>query len=179
MSRRAAVGEALPSFWRILRRFWPEIRRQRAVIAGSFAALLAEILLRLLEPWPLKLIFDEVITPGRGPRRTHLAWLDSIDPAVLVPALAVALVAVSGLRALAAYWNTVGFALAGARVLTAVRGQLYRHLQYLSLSFHTRARGGDLVVRVISDVGMLQEIVVTALLPLAGQLLVFVGMVAL
>lgn len=179
MSRPAALGEALPSFWRIFRRFWPEIRRQRAVIAGSFAALLAEILLRLLEPWPLKLIFDEVITPGRGPRRTHLAWLDSIDPAVLVPALAVALVAVSGLRALAAYWNTVGFALAGARVLTAVRGQLYRHLQYLSLSFHTRARGGDLVVRVISDVGMLQEIVVTALLPLAGQLLVFVGMVAL
>lgn len=179
MSRAATLGEALPSFWRILRRFSPEIRRQRAVIAGSFAALLAEVLLRLLEPWPLKLVFDEVIAPGRGPRRTHLSWVDSIDPALLLPGLVVALIAVSGLRALAAYFNTVGFALAGARVLTAVRGQLYRHLQYLSLSFHTRARGGDLVVRVMSDVGMLQEIAVTALLPLAGQVLVFVGMVGL
>jgi ATP-binding cassette subfamily B protein len=179
MSRPAALAEALPSFWRILRRFWPEIRRQRGVIAGAFAALLAEVLFRLLEPWPLKLLFDEVITPGRGPRRTHLDWLDRVEPTVLVPALAVSLVAVSGFRALAAYFNTVGFALAGARVLAAVRTQLYRHLQYLSLSFHTRARGGDLVVRVIGDVGMLQEIVVTALLPLAGQILVFAGMVGL
>jgi ATP-binding cassette subfamily B protein len=179
VSRPGTLGEALPSCWRILRRFGPEIRRQRGVIAGAFAALLAEVLFRLLEPWPLKLLFDEVIAPGRGPRRTHLAWLDGIDPQVLVPVLALALVAASGLRALAAYLNTVGFALAGARVLAAVRAQLYRHLQFLSLSFHDRARGGDLVVRVIGDVGMLQEVVVTALLPLAGQLLVFAGMVGL
>src|SRR6185436_19997798 len=51
----------------------------------------------------------------------------------------------------------------GNRVLRKVRDQLYRHVQYLSLSFHTKAKTGDLVVRVISDVGMLQDVAVTAL----------------
>jgi len=37
------------------------------------------------------------------------------------------------------------------RALTKVRTQLYRHVQYLSLSFHTKARTGDLVVRMMND----------------------------
>jgi ATP-binding cassette subfamily B protein len=57
--------------------------------------------------------------------------------------------------------------------------QLYRHVQYLSLSFHTKARTGDLVVRVISDVAMLQDVVVTAVLPMLAKTLILVGMVVL
>src|SRR5262249_29036949 len=52
-------------------------------------------------------------------------------------------------------------------------------LQYLSLSFHTRAKTGDLVVRVINDVGMLQDVTVTALVPTLGKGLVVAGMAGL
>jgi ATP-binding cassette subfamily B protein len=86
-------------------------------------------------------------------------------------------VAIAGLRAVAAYCNTVGFALVGNRVVTEVRHQLYCHLQGLSLSFHTKARSGDLTLRLISDVGIIQEVAVTAVLPLFGNVLILLGMV--
>src|SRR5438034_11814713 len=83
--------------------------------------------------------------------RSHSRWVDrvlaALDPGTLLVLAAVAVVAFAGLRALAAYYNTVGLALAGNRVLTAVRNELYAQLQRLSLSFHTRARTGDLIVR--------------------------------
>src|SRR3989441_7698968 len=104
--------------------------------------------------------------------------LNAVDPATLLALAAVAVVAFAGLRALAAYYNTVGFALVGNRVLTAVRNELYSHLQRLSLSFHTGARSGDLIVRVTSDVGLLQDVAVTALLPLFANALTLVGMAA-
>jgi ATP-binding cassette subfamily B protein len=88
-------------------------------------------------------------------------------------------VAITGLRALAAYWQTIGFAKIGTRVLRKVRESLFRHVQYLSLSFHTRARTGDLVMRIINDVGLLQDVAVTAFLPLAAKSLVVAAMAAL
>ncbi len=45
-------------------------------------------------------------------------------------------------------------------VLVEVRNQLYRHMHYLSLSFHNKPRTGDLISRLISYVGMLQGLVV-------------------
>src|SRR6266702_1042823 len=154
---------------------WPAVRRERALIGVSPLALYAEIGLRLLEPWPLKVVLDHVVGAGH-----HSRWVDrvlaALDPGTLLVLAAVAVVAFAGLRALAAYYNTVGLALAGNRVLTAVRNELYAQLQRLSLSFHTRARTGDLIVRVTGDVGFLQDVVVTAFLPLLASGLTFVGM---
>ena len=67
---------------------------------------------------------------------------------MLLTASALAVVAITGLRALAEYGSTVGFALVGNRVVTEIRGDLYAHVQRLSLSFHNRARSGDLLLRV-------------------------------
>src|SRR3989442_9997342 len=89
---------------------------------------------------------------------------------------ALAVIVFAGLRALAAYYNTVGLALVGNRVLTQVRNDLFNQLQRLSLAFHNRARTGYLIVRVMSDVGFLQDIAVTALLPMLANLLTLVGM---
>ncbi|HSO82993.1 ABC transporter transmembrane domain-containing protein [Thiocapsa sp.] len=67
--------------------------------------------------------------------------------------------------------------MAGHRVLTQVRNDLYRHLQGLSLSFHDRAKTGELTLRIIGDIGMLKEVTVTATLPLLVSSLVLVGMI--
>jgi ATP-binding cassette, subfamily B, bacterial len=89
----------------------------------------------------------------------------------------VGVVVIIGLRALFQYLAKIGYALVGSRVLTEVRTHLFRHLQSLSLGFHTRAKTGDLTMRLIGDVGMLKETAVTAALPLAANVLVLVGMV--
>jgi ATP-binding cassette subfamily B protein len=179
MARPRTFQAALPSLWRIGAYFWPEVRKHKSYIAAAMVALFAEALLRLLEPWPIKFVFDRVF----GQKDTRLSkWfpgLNSMDSADLLLACSVALVVVIGLRAYASYRSTIGFAQIGNRVLTKVRSRLYRHVQYLSLSFHTKARTGDLVVRVIGDVGMLQDVAVTGLLPMLVKALHVIGMLAL
>jgi ATP-binding cassette subfamily B protein len=179
MAGAANLKGNLPGLWRISKYFWPHIQKYRGLIALSMLALFVEVGLRLLEPWPLKFVFDRVIHVGQPKRQWLLPALDGFDPLTLAAFAAVAVVAITGLRALASYWQTIGFAQIGNRVLRKVRNQFYRHVQYLSLSFHTKARTGDLVMRVITDVGMLQDVAVTALLPLIAKLLVVAGMIGL
>jgi ATP-binding cassette subfamily B protein len=173
------IQNSLPSLWRITRYFWPHLRQFRGLMVSSFVALLAEVGLRLLEPWPLKFVFDHLIGQRHAPIKPLPRFLMRYQPVTLLSLAALAVVVFICLRALASYWETIGFAKLGNRALTKVRNQLYRHVQYLSLSFHTRARTGDLVVRLISDVGMLQDVAVTALLPMLAKALVVMGMIGL
>lgn len=161
----------------LLRHFGPEIRAQKKWLVISLLALFAEVGLRLLEPWPIKIVFDHVLGPKSDNMQHQFAWLSELPTNGVLLLAAIAVVGFTGLRAVAAYWNSVGFAIVGTRVLAAVRGRLFRHLHLLPLSFHNRARSGDLVVRVISDVGMLQDVTVTALLPLMARLLILAGMI--
>ncbi|MDP8953433.1 MAG: ABC transporter transmembrane domain-containing protein, partial [Actinomycetota bacterium] len=149
-SSTTTLRQALPGLARTLRRFGPHLRRQRLAIAGGSTALLLEILLRLAEPWPLKFIIDTVVAPivpagsaepGIGAGGPPGGW----NLTTVLAVSAVALVAITGLRALASYLCTIAFAVAGNRVLTEVRAELYGHLQRLSLAFHHRSRTGDLL----------------------------------
>ncbi|MGH9159177.1 MAG: ABC transporter ATP-binding protein, partial [Vicinamibacteraceae bacterium] len=162
----------------MIRRFWPLVWRERRVAGGALAALLAEVGLRLLEPWPLKFVLDYVLAPGIA-ENLRLPAVGTVDPLVLLTVAAASVVCLIGLRALAAYLSTVGFALAGTRVLTQVRSDAYRHLQSLSLSFHHRARQGDLTLRIISDMGLLKDTVVTAFMPLVANVLILGGMLTM
>jgi ATP-binding cassette subfamily B protein len=175
MGRPQTIRKSLPGLWRVGRRFWPYLRRTRLLVTGSSVALVAAIGLRLLEPWPLKFVFDRVI----GAASSGIPIIDALDPMALLSLAALAVVLTTGLRALADYSHTVGFARVGNRALADVRDEVYRHLQGLSLSFHATARSGDLVVRVISDINLLKDAVVTAVVPLLVNVLVLVSMVGL
>ncbi|MBW3638404.1 MAG: ABC transporter ATP-binding protein/permease [Actinobacteria bacterium] len=172
MARPSTLRDAAPGLRRTLTRFRPHLREQRKLLILGCIALFAEVALRLLEPWPLKYVLDAVIAAAGADLRTP-------QPAELRTVLivaTVALVAVVVLRALAAYLMTILFALAGNRVLTRVRAELYAHLHTLSMAYHDKARTGDLVTRVTGDVGRLQEVTVTAALPLAGNVVTLAGM---
>jgi ATP-binding cassette subfamily B protein len=179
MAQPQSFKQSLPGLWRVLRHFWPQTRKHRWLMVGSWAALLAEVGFRLLEPWPLKVVFDRVINKMHGAHGYRVSFFDIFPPLTLLAIMATLTVLLTAFRAMAGYWTTVGFAKIGNRVLAQVRLQLYRHIQYLSLSFHSKARTGDLVVRVISDVGLLQDVVVTAVLPMLAKSLILAGMVVL
>lgn len=172
--RPAPLAAALPGLGRMLGRFAPYLGRQRALVGGSVAALLVVTALRLLEPWPLKFIIDRLV--GAAPAGAGEAAFAALPTATLIPLCALALVAIVGLKAGTEYLSSVGFSLIGNRVMTAVREDLFRHLQRLSLGFHVRRRAGDLTLRLLGDVGMLKETLVTAALPLVASVLVLVGM---
>lgn len=172
-------SQSLPSLGRILKYFWPHARQYRLLMVGSLAALFAEVGLRLLEPWPIKFIFDYVLGAKHSQQTALPSFLVALEPTVMLTLAVVAVVVFTAVRSIAAYWQTIGFAMIGNRTLAKVRAQLYRHVQYLSLSFHTRARTGDLVVRMMGDVAMLQDVAVTAFLPLIAKALIVAGMIGL
>lgn len=176
MAQQPTLREAVPSLRRTLQRFRPHLRGQRLLLGGATVGILLETVMRLLEPWPLKFVLDHVIvdTPAGG--QSGIGFIDSLSSTSLLAVSAIAVVVLAALRALFAYLSTVALALAGNRVLTNVRAELYRHVQRLSLRFHSRARSGDLLTRLVGDIGRLQEVTVTAALPLVANTLTLIGM---
>jgi ATP-binding cassette subfamily B protein len=174
MASSKSLQKSIPGLWRILRYFSPYIRKQQQLLLISGIGMVADVGLRVLEPWPLKFVFDYVLIQNQPP--ASFPFLTTLAPVWLLTFSALAAIAIPVLRALAAYWSTVGLALVGSRVMAEVRERLYRHLQQLSLSYHTKARSGDLIVRVSSDASRLQEILITAALPLLVSVLTLFGM---
>ena len=161
------LRSVVPSLKRIYSFLRPHLRPHRGIVAGGFAALFAEVIFRLLQPWPMKFVIDAVIAPGAAQDPgiwTVLVWSG------------IGVVAVVGLRALASYLMTVFFALAGTRAMTTVRASVYSHVLKLSLNFHNSSRGGDLINRMISDVGKLRDVAVTAAMPLMGNVVTLFAM---
>lgn len=176
MARPATLGKSLPSLGQFFVRFWPILRAESGLLASGFLALLAQTLFRLLEPWPLKFVIDEVINPEVS-SGVQLPGIGAVDSSAVIILAALSLVAITGLRSTLGYRSKVNFAVAGNRTLTRIRSLLFCHLQHLSLAFHQRERGGDLVTRVVGDVGMLKEVTVNAVMPLVASVLVLTGMI--
>lgn len=174
--RPRSLQAALPSIRRIGQRFSPQIRKQGVLLTFSTIGLFVEVLARLLEPWPLKLIFDNIIVPGASatPRSVPFSQL---DPAVLLLGSAIAIIGVAALQAGAAYISLVGMSLAASRIVTEIRADLYAHLQRLSLSFHYKAKSGDLITRITSDIDRLRDVTVTAAVPLLVNTVTLIGMI--
>lgn len=170
------LKQGISGIGRIIRHFLPQIRPQSRLIAISFLALLAETGLRLLEPLPLKYIFDEIIYKGFQVESLKVPFLDKLNSLGLLTVLAFSLVAIAVFKGTMAYLSTAGMAVAATRIMSEVRANLYSHLQSLSLSFHHQAKTGDLITRVTYDVERLREVTVIAALPLLTNVLTMTGM---
>ena len=145
----------------------PDLAGHRRLMLGGTGVLLLEVVFRVLEPWPMKFVVDAVsaslgadLGAGQAPATVGLLIWCGVATVVIV-----------GLRALSNYLATVAFALVGSRVATTLRARVFRHVQGLSQQFHSRNRSADTVQRLVSDVGRMQEVAVTAGLPLVANLL--------
>lgn len=167
----------VPGILRIFRKFWPHIRQRKFLIGGSLLALLFETALGLLEPWPLKFVFDRIILPGTNANSWNVALPAGISPMMLLTYVAGAIIAIASLKSLASYLSTYGMALAVIQVLAEVRSHLYSHLQRLSLCFHSKHKSGDLITRVTYDIERLRLVTIKTALPFVTNIVTIVGMV--
>jgi ATP-binding cassette subfamily B protein len=181
MKKTVPLKEVIPGLIGLTRAFWPQIRERGHLIVLSGLALLCAVGARLLEPWPLKLIFDWIIVPSDpDPIPENAFLLHTLDPVsdvgMLLAILAVTFIAIAGIRVLSEYLASVGMALAATRIVTDIRARMFGHLQRLSLRFHHKAKSGDLITRFTYDMERLRDTAVTALLPLVANLLTIVLM---
>jgi len=157
-----------------LRHLLPHVRRERTLVALGLAAVLVEVLATLAEPWPLKLVIDDVLPDllaGGAPPSGSVLGLPA-----LAWVAAGALLAAAALRAAGAYASTVCFAMVGSRVTVRMRADAYERVLAQSVRYHQGSSSGDLLARLTADVTRLQEVAVTAGLPLVANVVTFVGM---
>ena len=174
MTKKKTARDTLGGAVRIIRAFRPEIARERSLLGLSFTAVLCSVVFRILEPWPLKFIYDLVFHTKH--HASKLAFLSNLRPEALLAVSAVSLVAITGLAGTTEYASSVWMSLAASRILAGIRSRLFRHLASLSLSFHGRNRTGDLITHVTYDIDRMREVTVSAVLPFVTNTLTLVAM---
>jgi subfamily B ATP-binding cassette protein MsbA len=148
------------------------------MLALAFLAVLGEAATDLLEPWPLKIVFDYVFGTKHIP-----AWLSGLLGATFgltkvailhFAVVAVIVIAVAG--ALSAYAEKYLTTSVGQWVMHDLRRILYHHIQRLSLAYHDQKPTGDLISTVTADIDSIQDFISQALLGILVNVLTLVGM---
>jgi subfamily B ATP-binding cassette protein MsbA len=152
------------------------VRPYSMQLAAAFAAMLLASATELLEPWPLKIIFDYVI--GSKPPPAWLTAWPSIAASrlSLLDASAIAVIVIALLGAVSTFAQKYLATTVGQRVMHDLRHMLYHHVQCLSLSFFERRQTGDMVVRLTSDIDAAQDFISSILLGMVFDMLTLVGM---
>ena len=120
--------------------------------------------LALLTPYLMKIAIDEHIVTG------DLIGLARIS-LFLAAAFAGAYVAGSIQRYLLSW--------IGQRVLATIRGDLFRRIQLLSLSYHDKHKTGVTISRVINDVAVINDLLSQGLVTVIADILVLGGIVVI
>jgi ATP-binding cassette subfamily B protein len=146
----------------------------------AFLAVVGESLTDLLEPWPLKIVFDYVLgskqMPGWMSRFVH-SWLGH-DTLAILNFAALAIIAIAIVGAISSYTEDYLTTSVGQWVMHDLRRTLYYHIQRLSLAYHDQKRTGDLISRVTSDIDAIQSLISNVLLGILVNILTLVGMIA-
>src|SRR5947209_8431402 len=149
----------------VFRRFSPYLRPYWRLVGLMLLALLAQVVMDVLSPWPVKFLFDSVI----GNHKVHGTVGHFIrdhfgtGKSILLDLIVVAYIAIALLDAMFAYTGTLLLSNVGQRFVFDIRRDLFAHVQRLSLRFHGTRQTGDLMSRVTGDIGNIQDVVVTAL----------------
>src|SRR5713101_1643640 len=149
-----------------------------AALTLGFVAVIGESVTDLLEPWPLKIVFDHVFGSKRLPDwlAGAVSWLGPDKSSILNFAV-LALIAIAIFGAVSSYFEKYLTTSVGQWVMHDLRRVLYSHIQKLSLSYHDQKRTGDLISRVTSDIDAVQSLISNVMLGVLVNVLTLVGMV--
>ncbi|MDQ3411357.1 MAG: ABC transporter ATP-binding protein/permease, partial [Chloroflexota bacterium] len=149
-------------------------------LLGALCCAIGYTAMRLAEPWPLKFIFDNVLTGI--PIATPIPWLDQTignDRIRILLVATGAILALAALRGVFYYYQSYLTSRVGQEVVLRIRRRLFAHLQRLSLRFHNQSSTGDLLTRLTSDVNNLRELLTASLLSLVSETVIMAGFVTI
>ena len=156
------------------------LRPHAKLLTFGIAAVLLEGIASLAEPWPLKIVLDNVIKskPGQGPLN-QLILSFAADKVAILKFASLSLLAIAALGAICSYTEKYITASLGQWIMHDLRRKLYSHIQRLSLGFHSQKQTGDLISRLTSDIDAIQSFITSGLLGVLINSLTLVGMIAI
>ena len=156
---------------RLIRPYWKQL-------ALAFVAVLGETFSDVLEPWPIKIVIDNILQSKKLP-----GWLAGFVSGAFgqnkLAILNFAVAAVAGIAvigALSSYVEKYLTTSVSQWVTHDLRRTLYNHIQRLSLVEYDKTQTGDLISRVTSDINAVQDFINSALLGIIVNVLTLVGM---
>jgi len=159
---------------KLLKPYWGTL------LIALFAAI-GEGIADLLSPWPLKVVFDDILKP-----KEDTGWLNQLvrsaagaDRLEILKIAAIGALAIAVFGALCSYFEKSSTTTVGQWVMHDLRRTLYAHIQRLSLSFHDESQTGDLLSRVTSDIDSVQSFVTSGLLSVLIDLMTLAGMITI
>src|SRR5581483_11645010 len=155
----------------------PHIR----ILTLGVLAVALEGIMNIAEPWPLKVVLDNVIKSKAVPdwmSRLNLP-IDKNEKSELLKLAAFAVVAITVLAAAGSYTEKYLAVTVGHRVEHDLRQRLFSHIQRLSFDYHDRGRMGDLISRLTSDISAVEAFISSGLLSIPVSILMLVGMAGL
>jgi ABC-type multidrug transport system fused ATPase/permease subunit len=158
-------------------RGWKNLGAYRWHLSLLVALAAAEVALRTLLPWPMKILVDHAVGPVPPP-----PWLIAIAGDTRERWLIFAVLA--GLAGQALHQavlmtHTRQNARTGQLLTRDLRQRLFHHLQGLTLRHHSQLPVGEVAYRLQSDATFLERLVVGGVLPLGFSVLTLVVMFAI
>jgi len=147
---------------RILVRLLAYLRPHARRMSLALMLMLVASGLALAAPYLVKVAIDQDITAGDLPGLARTT--------ALLAGVFLAQYATSSVQQYLLSW-------VGQRVLSGLRGDLFRHLQELHLGYHDTHIVGVTISRVISDVGVINDLLSQGLVTLIGDTVVLFGII--
>ena len=149
----------------------------KARLGALFGLSCAEVLLRVLLPWPMMAIVDQAL--GSAAPSPVILSLPGVSPgdrdALLVGIVVLGFVIQMAHQAVLMAHTRV-YSVTGHLITRDLRQRLFTHLQGLNLRHHTRTPIGDSVYRLQQDAGCLEQLLLRGILPLTFSALTLIVM---
>ena len=155
------------------------LRPHRRELLFGLLAIAGESIAGLLEPWPLKIVLDDLLQGKNQHGWLHnfiLATSGSAPRNVLTFAC-IAVLVIAAVEALCTYAEKYLTTNVGQWIAHDLRRTIYTHVQRLSLAYHDQQPTGDLISRVTVDIDAIQSFIVSGLLGILVDALTLIGMV--
>lgn len=155
-------------FVRYLRPHWKGLLAAVTVSLGAVA-------MHVAGPWPIKLVFDVVLSRAMSASRTG-QWfaLHAPEPVRALILICALILLIALAEAVFCYLRDVLLASIGQSVVGKLRQSLFRHMQKLSPDVFESRRTGDLLMRLTGDIQMLRQLIVDAWITATENLLTIV-----
>jgi subfamily B ATP-binding cassette protein MsbA len=145
----------------------------------ALVAVLGETLTDILQPWPIKIIVDNILQSKKLPPAlgSLVITLFGHNASAIVNFAVAAVAGIAIIGAVSSYFEKYLTTSVSQWVAHDLRRTLYHHIQRLSLAEHDERRTGDLITRVTSDIGAVQDFINSALLGIVVDVTTLVGMI--
>jgi len=156
------------------------IRPHWTALTLALVAVIGATVAGVLEPWPIKVVVDNILEakPLTGAVGRFVTAAFGPGPHAMLNFAIAAVAAVAVLGAFSAYFEKYLTTSVSQWVGHDLRRTLYHHIQRLSLADHDKAKSGDMITRVTSDIEVVQDFIDSALLGIVYNLTTLVGMIS-